>query len=84
MTADPMTPGQAVVQITLGQVYNEVTGTRREVTALAEAVKIALTMGTDHETRIRTLERRMYVAMGMGTIASAAAGYALSLYTSAH
>jgi hypothetical protein len=84
MTADPLTPGQAVVQITLGQVYNEVTGTRREVTALAEAVKSSLAIGADHETRIRTLERRMWMAIGMGTVASGVAGYALTLYTSAH
>lgn len=84
MTADPTTSGQAVVQITLGQIYNEVTGSRREISTLTEAVKTALALGADHEARIRTLERRMWMAIGMGTVASGVAGYALTLYTSAH
>jgi hypothetical protein len=84
MTADPTTPTQAVVQITLGQVYTEVREMRREVQDLSSAVHGAIAVGADHETRIRTLERRMWMAIGMGTVASAVAGYAITLYTSAH
>lgn len=58
MTVDPTgTPSQAVVQITLGQVFNEVTGLRGDVRDLANSVKTAVAQLGDHETRMRTLEK---------------------------
>lgn len=84
MTADQTMPGQAFVQITIGQVYSEVTGMRAEVRDLTTNVRTAFERVNDHETRIRTLERRMWMAIGMGTVASAVAGYTVTLYTSAH
>jgi len=84
VTADPTTPMQAVVQITLGQVYSEVTGMRAEVQGLSSAVRSALELGHDHETRIRSLEKRMYLATGVAGILGAGAGYAVTLWSSVH
>lgn len=58
MTMDPgAAPSQAVVQITLGQVFNEVTGLRGDVRDLTSSVKAAVAQLGDHETRVRTLEK---------------------------
>ena len=84
MTADPTTPTQAVVQITVGQIYSEVKTTGQDVRDMKGTVAAVLNMATDHETRIRSLERRVWMAIGMGTIGSLIAGYAITLYTSAH
>jgi hypothetical protein len=84
MTIGPPVPGEAFVPITLGQIYAEVKETRREVQDLTSAVHGSTAVGADHESRIRTLERRMWMAIGMGTIASAVAGYAITLWASAH
>jgi len=84
MTADPTTPIQAVVQITLGQVYEQVSNTRNEVRDLAAAVHAALAQGADHEARIRILEQRMWKAVGASSVISAGLSSAITLYTSAH
>lgn len=59
MSIDPAQypAGQAVVQITLGQVYSEVTGMRAEMRDLTNAIKAAVDLGHDHEARIRTGEQ---------------------------
>lgn len=57
MTMDP--GGQnssAVVQITLGQVYNVVTETQKELRDLTHSVQAAVGQLGDHEQRIRTME----------------------------
>lgn len=55
MSLDPGNGG-AFVQITIGQVYSEVTGMRQEVRDLTHSVQGAVGQLGDHETRIRTLE----------------------------
>lgn len=84
MTADPTTSGQAVVQITLGQVYQQVSEMRTDVRDLAGSVRTAITTLGDHETRIRILERRMWMATGVAGVLGAGAGYAVTLWSSAH
>jgi hypothetical protein len=53
-----MDPGnaQAVVQITLGQVYSEVTGMRADLRDLTSTMKTAVGQLGDHENRLRTVE----------------------------
>lgn len=58
MSVDPNgVPGSAFVQITIGQVYSEVTGMRQEVRDMAHSVQNAVGQLSDHEARIRTVER---------------------------
>jgi hypothetical protein len=57
VSIDPAQSNSAVFQITLGQVYNEVTGMRTDIRDLAAAVRHSTAQGQDHEQRVRTLER---------------------------
>lgn len=50
-------PNGAFVQITIGQVYSEVTGMRQEVRDMAHSVQNAVGQLSDHEARIRSVER---------------------------
>lgn len=58
MSIDP-NQGQAFVQITIGQVYSEVTGMRQEVRDLMHSVQSMVGTSTDHEQRIRRIEQVM-------------------------
>lgn len=59
MSIDPGSapPSQAVVQITLGRVYDVVTETRNEVRDLKNSVNSLIEHVGDHETRMRVVER---------------------------
>lgn len=57
MSIDPGSPSPPVVQITLREVYSEVTGMRQEIRDLTNAVRTAVDQGRDHESRIRAIER---------------------------
>lgn len=53
-----MDPGtqSAGVLITMGRVYEEVTGARKDISTLDSKVEQALHQGADHEMRVRALE----------------------------
>ncbi len=57
MSLDPGGQASAVVQITLGQVYNVVTETQKEMRDLTHSVQAAVGQLSDHETRLRQVER---------------------------
>lgn len=57
MSLDPGAQNSsAVVQITLGQVYNVVTETQKEMRDLAHSVQAAVGQLSDHEARLRLVE----------------------------
>ncbi len=72
-----MDPGaqnsSAVVQITLGQVYSEVTGMRADVRDLASTMKTAVGQLGDHETRLRAVERDYVTEADLEKVRHAAA-----------
>jgi hypothetical protein len=55
-------PGSAVV--TPSEMYAEIKATHDAVTLMRSELRLI----TDHETRIRSLERRMWIAAGAATI----------------
>jgi hypothetical protein len=71
--------------ITVADLYREVTGMRSEtLTKLATIeTRDAMTsmMQTDHESRLRVLERFRYTLLGASLLAGSAAGIIASLLT---
>lgn len=68
-------------QVTIADLYRELVGIRGDVVRAMERVAVldarnhdADTLHTDHEARIRILERFRYAVMGASVVVSGAAG----------
>jgi hypothetical protein len=59
--------------------YNEMRATHDVVLEMSGKLDTALTGGRDHETRIRSLERKIWAFAGAATVLGGAAGIAASL-----
>ncbi len=78
MTQQPMNPNQpqqAEVVITMAQIYSEMQGLRGDVNTMKDVLNPAITDirhdVSDHENRIRSLERKVWQAAGAAGAASA-------------
>lgn len=71
MSADEPRAG---VTITLDTIYEQVLATKDIARTLVEKVESIEKRDSDHETRIRALERKVWMALGGGTALGGAAG----------
>lgn len=71
MNADERRPG---VTITLDTIYDQVLATKDIARTLVDKVEAIEKRDSDHETRIRALERKVWMALGGGTALGGAAG----------
>ncbi|GAB3372593.1 hypothetical protein [Amycolatopsis echigonensis] len=62
------------VTITLDRIYEQVLATKDIAAKLVEKVDAIEKRDSDHETRIRALERKVWMALGGGTALGGAAG----------
>jgi hypothetical protein len=65
MNAPPDTTGEPVVKVTLAAIYEKVLDVDRKLDPIPRAV-------ADHETRIRALERHMWLWLGAASVGGGA------------
>jgi hypothetical protein len=61
--------------VTIADLYRELTGMRADVTRALTRIEVIDSRDTDHEARIRILERFRYTLMGVAVVVGAGSGY---------
>ncbi|MGI8308131.1 hypothetical protein [Saccharopolyspora hattusasensis] len=77
----PMTPADNGVTITLSQMYGEMQAMHGEVREMRTELRAGLATVSDHETRLRTLERKVWAAAGASGVLGAIITALLAAYT---
>ncbi|HEV2784703.1 MAG TPA: hypothetical protein VGX25_35410 [Actinophytocola sp.] len=72
-------PGSVVITPT--ELYKEMQGIDSKVDDIRADLKAVLPMVPDHETRIRALEKRMWVMAGAATVLGGGLGKLISVWT---
>ncbi|MEV0698223.1 hypothetical protein AB0I53_09925 [Saccharopolyspora sp. NPDC050389] len=76
-----MPPPDSGVTITLSQMYGEMQAMHGEVREMRTELRAGLATVSDHETRLRTLERKVWAAAGASGILGAIITALLAAYT---
>lgn len=70
------------VNITNREIYDQVIATKELAAKLVDKVEAIEKRDGDHETRIRSLERKVWIALGGGSALGGAAGALVTFLTS--
>lgn len=76
----PTTEGGAHVVVTLDSIYTLLLETRDTVRDMVQTTGELVTNSSDHEDRIRSLERQVWTAGGVGVLGGAGLGQLLGLF----
>lgn len=77
MDMPPIPPGSVIIPPE--RMFDEVTATHKAVTEMRAELKEVAKVLPDHETRIRALERKLWIAAGVSAGAAAGITKALSV-----
>lgn len=69
---------QSGVVVTLSQMYSEMQAMHGEVREMRAELQGSLKQVDDHETRIRALERKLWIATGSAVVLSSTLGAVIS------
>ena len=72
--------GAGAVVITTAQIFTELRGLHDQLRDMRADVRTAINHSDDHESRIRALERKLWIAAGGAMVAGALVGAAVTLF----